>query len=469
MDEKGAPQSKPLKTTQGLIEILTWCQHNQLLGTETLVTIYPRKNPVSPSELHSLISTLEELHPSGNHYEPPIGELASPPHAISCALFINTGTDPFSRLAKAGKQLTSDRDDPLSFGAAHSSLIDSIEQLTTTSWGETMVVRHWGTAGLLDTLCHYLRLSLLNGGNHTPPKATTHCFSSVRGGSIAGRVASLFNNVLSCFAEDDNSSERIYLLQADNDYYLIQQQKELFSYFPVKSWEGLLDVLGEPRDHYRKVIIDPLALFGRPLAEMLRNDRPGVIQLYYFNNKSHTDLYIFEENGSLYYQRVQGSDEQYLLIQQQRFLNGIQLLRNIRSDAPSFRMLQSGTEFYQIMHNRKGEYHIERRNPPLQRLPANYMELRLISDTLNLNVSPYLLVCGDREFSSLEHGDHIYTAVAKYVLSKRANRETYPIYLTGLEITGVFADSTWPTIELLNFKKRLEERLNHALKKPAHR
>ncbi|MES9855680.1 MAG: class I adenylate cyclase [Sedimenticola sp.] len=464
VDEKGAPLSRPVKTSQGLIEVLTWCQHNKLLGKGTVVALYPKTNPVSRAELQSLISSLRELHTPAKYREPPIEQLASPPRATSCALFINTGSDPLSRLAKAGKQLTSDRDDPLSFGAAHSSLIDSIEQLTTTSWGETLVVRHWGTTGLLDSLCHYLRLTLLGDDGNRPPKATAHCFSSVRGGSIAKRVESLFNDVCHSFSTNSSNREALYLLQADSDYYLIQQQKELFSFFPVKSWGDLLELLGEPQEHYRKLTIDPLALFETPLAKVFENDQSGVIQLYYCNNKNHTDLYIVDENGSLFHQQVQGVDEQYLLVQQQRFLNGIQLLRNIRSDTPSFRLLQDGTQFFQIMRNPKGEYHIEKRSPPTIRLPSSYMELRLVSDTLNLNFSPYLLACGDHEFNSLEYGDHIYTAVAEYILSKRVNRETYPIYLTGLEITGAFAEGKWSTIALLNFKKHLEGRLNHALR-----
>ncbi|MEJ1354218.1 MAG: class I adenylate cyclase [Candidatus Sedimenticola sp. (ex Thyasira tokunagai)] len=467
VDEKSAPMSRPVKTSQGLIEVLTWCQHNQLLGKGTVVTLYPKKNPISTAELQSLIASLRELHPAAKHHEPPIEQLASPPRATSCALFINTGSDPLSRLAKAGKQITSNRDDPLSFGSAHSSLIDSIEQLTTTSWGETLVVRHWGTTGLLDSLCHYLRLTLLEGEGNTPPSATAHCFSSVRGGSIAKRVESLFNDVCHSFAGTNGDREALYLLQADNDYYLIQQQKELFSFFPVKSWGELLKVLGEPQEYYRKLTVDPLALFDTPLAKVFENDQSGAIQLYYYTNKNHTDLYIVDENGSLFHQQVQKSDEQYLLLQQQRFLNGIQLLRNIRSEAPSFRLLQDSIEFYQINRSRKGEYHIEQRTPPTIRLPSSYMELHLVSDTLDLNFSPYLLVCGDQEFNSLEHGDHIYTAVAEYILSKRANREAYPIYLTGLEITGAFAAGKWSTIALLNLKKRLEGRLNRALQQLA--
>ncbi len=66
-------------------------------------------------------------------------QLAAPPYAILCALFINTGIDPMPHLAKLGKQLASDRSDPLSFASAHTSLVESVEQLITTSSGELIL------------------------------------------------------------------------------------------------------------------------------------------------------------------------------------------------------------------------------------------------------------------------------------------------------------------------------------------
>jgi adenylate cyclase class 1 len=95
------------------------------------------------------------------------------------------------------------------------------------------------------------------------------------------------------------------------------------------------------------------------------------------------------------------------------------------------------------------------------------MELRLISESLDLHHSRHYLVCGDEEFSSLNYGEQIYSAVADYVLSRRTSQQPYPIYLTGLELSGAAIEGNWSTIQLLKFKKRLEARLNHALQRIA--
>ena len=73
----------------------------------------------------------------------------------------------------------------------------------------------------------------------------------------------------------------------------------------------------------------------------------------------------------------------------------------------------------------------------------------------------------DREYSSLDHGINLFREVAKYVLSRRPSGERYPIYITDLDLApallGERASSQFQVIEYLNFKKRIEEKLNYEL------
>ncbi|HXK57513.1 MAG TPA: hypothetical protein PLZ16_12785, partial [Gammaproteobacteria bacterium] len=50
-----------------------------------------------------------------------------------------------------------------------------------------------------------------------------------------------------------------------------------------------------------------------------------------------------------------------------------------------------------------------------------------------------------------------------YLLSQRRNRQAYPIYLTGLELSSLSSGNSASTIELFNFKRRLEQRLCEAM------
>ncbi|MCW8977083.1 MAG: class I adenylate cyclase, partial [Sedimenticola sp.] len=198
---------------------------------------------------------------------------------------------------------------------------------------------------------------------------------------------------------------------------------------------------------------------------IMQLNRAGVVQVFYSTRAGKTELYILDEQGSLYHQQMHEADEHYLLVQQQRFLKGLQLLRSLHSEQTSHRFLLDAPEFYQLQSDRDGQFSAEPRTPPRHRLPDSYMELRLISEGLDLSQSPHLLVCGEKEFSSLEYGPAIYSAVAQHLLNQRIGQKAYPIYLTGLELSGIDSDEINTTIQMLKFKKRLEGRLNQALLK----
>jgi adenylate cyclase class 1 len=59
--------------------------------------------------------------------------------------------------------------------------------------------------------------------------------------------------------------------------------------------------------------------------------------------------------------------------------------------------------------------------------------------------------------------------VARYVMSRRTSGQTYPIYITDIDLArgllGVEAVQGLQTVHFLNYKKRIEARLNQALEK----
>ena len=457
-----AQVTTPVKTTSGLLELLTWCHLNGIIGHGTRIALYPDTCPVSKSELHSLLHALKVIYPNGMSSPVPITNLSSQPYALACTLFINVGTDPMAHLSRVGKQLTSNRCDPLSFGAAHASLVEGIEQLISTSWGETLVFTYPGENCLLNTLCHYLRL-LLNVPETALPVVSAHSYSSVRSQGIARRVEELFNAVSRAFSPSGHGLSCRYLLRLGDDHYLIQNAREKFFHIRVSSPDELSDLLAQPLTEFSPVVIDRMTLTESPLPAIYELNQPGIIQLFYLNEKEHTLLFILDELGALFQQQLPVTEEHYLLLQQHRFINGICLMRNLQSEDPAYRLLLNAPEFYRLTQSRDGKYSAQSRIPPRNRLSDNYLELRLLSDDLSLNQSPQVLTCGEREFSSLEFGDRLFLAVAEYLLSQRRNRQAYPIYLTGLELSSLSSGNSASTIELFNFKRRLEQRLCEAM------
>lgn len=462
-DEDQARNLSPVKTTLSLIEMLAWCHVNGISNRDTVFSLYPEDGPVTFTELHAILDALSCLYPDGKPPKADLDDLGHPARALSSHIFVNVGTDPMEHLSREGKQLTSNRCDALSFGAAHANLAVNLEELISTSWGELLVRRYEGAAGMLDALCRYLGLTLLIKAEIPAPKIDAYSFSSIRARSIAGRVAQVFDDACRAFGPEGSGQTARYVLQVGDDLFVIQKGEQGFGWTRTETVDELTELLGEPQAGFKPVVMDRNALSGSHLPVLFEHNRPHRIQLYYRPREGQVDLFILDENGGLFHQTLRSDDHQQLLIQQQRFLNSMLRYRSLFVVYPGNEPLLEELEFFLLRRNRKGNWSAEPKRPPQSSVMDNYLELRLITSGSDHQVRPFALICGDEEFNVLEYGDALYPRVARHILGLRRGRSRYPIYLTAVETSDNDFDQRPSSIGILNLKKRVETRLNHAL------
>ena len=77
------------------------------------------------------------------------------------------------------------------------------------------------------------------------------------------------------------------------------------------------------------------------------------------------------------------------------------------------------------------------------------------------------IFCEDKEFSLMEHGKELFNVVAEFVIKRRESGEKYPIYITDIDISrglmGQVESDKLQTIHYLNYKRRIEDKLNQAI------
>jgi len=77
------------------------------------------------------------------------------------------------------------------------------------------------------------------------------------------------------------------------------------------------------------------------------------------------------------------------------------------------------------------------------------------------------MFCEDVEFSSVEYSGRLFLAMAEHIYDHRRKFETYPIYITELDLSNRYSSinqmESHQTIHLLNYKKRIEFQLTQAL------
>jgi adenylate cyclase class 1 len=454
LEQEALVDQRPIKISNNLIEILLWSHINQVWSSDTLVSLYAGETGVDRSELLSLHQSIERLFPQHMPASAGMQTLARPAMGTLMALFINIGIDPLEHLTKEGKQITSERHDPLSFAAARTNLAIHHEAILQTSWGELLVTRHQDSDGLLESLCSLLNLQ--PGPDEPEPRLHAFSYSGVRGRQIAQRVVELFDDILGRFRSGALDNGR-YAFRMGREFFIVQQEENRYSWRSLNSFDNLLQELQQPQRVFRTLEFDPEIMANSPYPLIFKASRPEVIQLFFQIKNQETEIYILDEQGALFRQTLKTDSPRFLMLQQRRFLNSLQQLHNLLPGSSG--NLLAEPEFHELIISRSGEFHCERRRVPLVRA-EDYLELTLVSESAERGARPVSLICGDREFTHLEYGDDLYAATAEYIHTLRRGGDRYPIYLTSLRLSGFQPIESPTTVELLMLKRIVEDQLN---------
>ncbi|MFP5507120.1 MAG: class I adenylate cyclase, partial [Gammaproteobacteria bacterium] len=457
---------RALKRAHSLIEVLAWCHFNRLLHPfASMISLHPEDCAVSNWELRSVIDCLQQLYPDGALQDAEMADLAVPARVRQAALFINLGVDPMAGLTREGMQLVSNRTDALSYGGRWENLALTFEMIAVTSWQEVLTFRYAGETALLDALCDYLAWAPLSA-QQAPAEMACFSFSSTRGAPIAHRVEAVFRDIIDWYYRGGAGQGR-YLLQVGHQYFVIQPENDVPRYQKFATLSALLNHLGAPQEEYSALRCDMHTLNETPLPAIFETHRAGCVQLFYQVNGDQAQVYVLDEKGSLFHQQVAFHDNLTLLTQFQRFLEKVRHRRDFLARETDAAQDMGEIEYYQIIQRPGAKPRLEAQNINPFRQSHSYFGVQVIGDVLEENRSVLTMYCNEQEFSTLEFGDQLFEEVARYVLSKRASGQTYPIYITDIDLArgllGVDAAQGLQTVHFLNYKKRIEARLNQAL------
>ena len=459
---RGAPA---LRRTQGLIELVAWCHFNRLIGPQTLVTLHGAEDGPSSRELLAIIDSFRRLFPEGALPDTDMNSLRQPPRVQASGLYINLGLDPLLAHTRRGVHLTSNRSDALSYGGFWKNLALTFDLIVVSSWREVLTFHYQGESALLDCLCDYLAWSPIDGPEPPPPPVFS--FSSARGMAIAHRIDELFRDTIRCFYRGSHRDTARYILRIEHNYYLLQAENGVPRYRRIGLPDRLLQVLGEAQKAFSPVVIDPYAADNPLLDRLMQRNRPDVVQVFFQLNGESADVYVLDEHGSLFHQTVGYHSEATLISQFQRFLDSAIHRCNATERAPEEAHIADAVEYFRILRDSTGQLYTEalaQRSPTTNQ---DYLSVQVMGAQSGQDATVYSLFCQGHEFSSLEHGEQVFSRVAEYVLARRSEAQRYPIYITDADVTRALlgADSATPlqTVHFLNYKKTIEKRLNEAL------
>ncbi|KQN44653.1 adenylate cyclase [Pseudomonas sp. Leaf48] len=447
----------PIKRSRHLLELLTWCHRNGVIDSSTRLALHPGSSDLSEFELFNLLGSLQQsiALPLATVAEEPLLRASVPSEVL---ILVNVGVDPLKHHRDLNILMTTERTDSLSYAGVRENLVLTLDQVTINSWNEVLVSHHDGPNALLDCIRDYLN-NLPVGAQQ--PRLRVRCFCHNRAPFIAQRVEETLDTAQNLLLSRLNYR---YLIQVQQHYHVLELIPGQVNHVALATLSALIDYLGKELTRYSPLHLDAMALEDHDLALLLPMGQPDCVQVFYRVNEDLVDLYVLDEFNALWQQRLPWHDEQSLLVPLQRFLQSIQYRRDALLPMAAAQPLNLDTLYCQLLPSGQGRARrIEPR--PAPQTPANkaFYDVQAIIGKAAPGQVRVTLYCNQREFSELEHGNQLFSAVAREIIGQRRETERYRCYITDLDLSGLLRDGSGSTHLYLRYKADLERALNEAL------
>lgn len=417
-------------------------------------------------DVRKVIELIDDCFPSKRVTAPEAMALDAVPRATQALLMINVGIDPLVGKVLDGGVLTSNQTDAFQFGGQRINLVGTVDLLMMTSWEEVFVFHFSGASALLDALMEYLQWATPIG-SCTPPPIEVCSLSQGYDRSISERVKAYVNNLMQRMCSTAGDIDRQLVVQIENRYYRTYAENGKPRFGVHQSYAALLKALAAPRQTYCDIEFDSGCRAVGILNCIYNKNAAGCIQLFIHEDGAEAGVYVLDEYGALFTHR-----QEYYSIESM-FDKYLKFLQNLtKYDAPNRDEVDTvfgiqSKELYRLQRQSNDNFSA-RKAPVISNISAQFLPIGVFVDIDSTGNQQFTMFCEEEKFSSLEHRGRLFVEIAEFIYSRRSNSETYPIFITDLELSNRFksthACGDQTTIQLLNYKKRIEQRLTQALR-----
>ena len=458
----------PLQTIRrgrSALELLAWCHFNRLIGHGTVISLDLKNSSLNIKEVKAILDDLERQFPGGSFPKAQTSDYDQSPSILGGCIFTNVGMDPLLEHSRRGTDIVSDRTDVLNYSGFSYNLANTFDVIVISSWQEILCYRYTGIEGLLSSLCEYLRWNK-SADSATPCEIKSYSYASGHARSIAARIEALYQDVRAAFYRGNTLRKMRYVLEVRQRFYILFNDNDCIDFRLEENEEKLFEALAESHNEFVAMRLDRYALEKTILGRVLNKNRPGALQLFYETQGGNAHIYVLDENGSLHHQITPFYEDLTLINQFSLFFYSIIKRQGFQQEGEANSRVKE-LEFCRVKRVVGDKCMFERKVLNKENLTSKYFHVQVIGDVVD-NKPVFTIYCEGKEFSYIDHGATLFLEVARFVLSQRKANEKYPIFITDLDMSpallGERLDNYVPVVDYLQYKKRIEDKLNAALR-----
>ena len=449
----------PLHRSQSLVAMLAWCFFNRLCNSATRWYCFIGGRRAPAQGFRKVLERLEAVFPTQDLSASTTEDLARAPRVVWAQIVVNASHDRVPLTAQEAPRVLGERIDPFQSGSRHSNVMHTVDLMLQTSWEEAFSIHHAGPDAVLKACCELLGRLGSEAASCSPP--AIHCAEPDYGPAVVQRLQALWQTLALLQANASATQPAVHVLKLAEHYASATLDGSTATQRLHGPLAELMKFLGEPvAIGTRQVSFDAACAGESPLPQLYAGHRPGEVRVYSLPRRDRIEVFMLDGSGCLLHHLHPDRDATALFNQLGQFFElarrRMALAGGDAGGAVTFGLLQAGNDGYSVQ-------------PVAAPLASarTYLPLRLHVDYDTQGKTRFNAYLDETEFSSAEHGNNVFKAVAAAVLARRASGERYPVFITDLELSErlLRARNLQPRhlFELLRQKLRIEKQLSDAI------
>ena len=456
-------QDPILKQANSLASLIAWSSFNRIASRQTRWQLDAGSSSASDRDLKFVQEAIFDAFEKTLEKKTKVSAYSRPARIEKCLCMINVGIDPLDEHMASGQVLTSTNTDAFSFGGINKNLIQRIDLIVRTTWGEYYCQHFVGDSSVVSAIALLAKWAFAASGENI---IDVRSAPSVYQGFVSHRVRQYLITALNFLGQRKEGESRTYLTSIDNHVYAVSRFDGGTKYRAMRTVYEFDSYCDELPEDIVKTEFDSTYFENHPVAIALSRNTPGTWQLFAIDRESFCDILVLDEFGRLSCRRgvtepVAAVTSHYL-----RFLGSVLNRRRNDFEGISADSEVQRIEYFTLNKQKDSTWRLSRAKSNDQ-LPGTFLEITVTGHVSNANLTEVILSCGGREYSSFHHGVDMYKAVATDVLTQRAEPILYPVMVTDVDIAesddGDGAARPPSLSRLLGYKAAVETKLSRAI------